>query len=254
MDKFKVLFCGESWFFTTVETKGFDQFTIGGYETEIERVRSYMKDFAELDHIPAHLVPTEFPDTAEALAKYDVVVISDVGSNTFLLHPDTFFRSKTTANKLQAIADYVAAGGAFAMIGGYMTFQGIEGKGKWHGSIIEKILPVEILPVDDRIEYPEGVAVKLHKTDRHEIVQDFPEVWPPILGYNKLTTKAGAEVIAEINGDPFICVGTYGEGKTMAWASDCAPHWLPAEFCDWEYNKVLWSRLLSYITGRNVQV
>ncbi len=39
MDKIKVLFAGESWFFTTIETKGFDQFTIGGYETEIERVR-----------------------------------------------------------------------------------------------------------------------------------------------------------------------------------------------------------------------
>ena len=34
MDKIKVLFAGESWFFTTTETKGFDQFTIGGYETE----------------------------------------------------------------------------------------------------------------------------------------------------------------------------------------------------------------------------
>ena len=39
MDKIKVLFAGESWFFTTIETKGFDQFTIGGYETEIGRVR-----------------------------------------------------------------------------------------------------------------------------------------------------------------------------------------------------------------------
>ena len=28
MDKIKVLFAGESWFFTTTETKGFDQFTI----------------------------------------------------------------------------------------------------------------------------------------------------------------------------------------------------------------------------------
>ena len=39
MEKVKVLFAGESWFFTTIETKGFDQFTIGGYQTEIERVR-----------------------------------------------------------------------------------------------------------------------------------------------------------------------------------------------------------------------
>lgn len=39
MEKYKVLFIGESWFFTTTETKGTDQFTVGGYQTEIERVR-----------------------------------------------------------------------------------------------------------------------------------------------------------------------------------------------------------------------
>ena len=79
MDKIKVLFAGESWFFTTIETKGFDQFTIGGYETEIGRVREVMKDYAEITHIPAHLVLQEFPSTAEELKQYDVVIVSDVG-------------------------------------------------------------------------------------------------------------------------------------------------------------------------------
>lgn len=44
MEKLKVLFVGESWFFTKVESKGFDQFSSSGYETEIGRVREYMKD------------------------------------------------------------------------------------------------------------------------------------------------------------------------------------------------------------------
>ena len=39
MEKKKVLFAGESWFYMTTETKGFDQFTIGGYQTEIGRVK-----------------------------------------------------------------------------------------------------------------------------------------------------------------------------------------------------------------------
>ena len=89
MDKIKVLFAGESWFFTTIETKGFDQFTIGGYETEIGRVREVMKDYAEITHIPAHLVLQEFPSTAEELKQYDVVIVSDVGANTFLLPQHT---------------------------------------------------------------------------------------------------------------------------------------------------------------------
>ena len=51
MEKVKVLFAGESWFFTTIETKGFDQFTIGGYQTEIERVRAFMKDEIGRAHV-----------------------------------------------------------------------------------------------------------------------------------------------------------------------------------------------------------
>ena len=52
MRKYNVLFAGESWFFTTTETKGFDQFTVGGYETEIGRVRAYMEEYAlSLIHI-----------------------------------------------------------------------------------------------------------------------------------------------------------------------------------------------------------
>lgn len=98
MEKLKVLFVGESWFFTKVESKGFDQFSSSGYETEIGRVREYMKDFAEITHIPAHLVPFEFPNTLEGLQQYDAVIISDVGANTFYLHHDTFYAGKATPN------------------------------------------------------------------------------------------------------------------------------------------------------------
>ena len=38
-------------------------------------------------------------------------MLSDVGANTLLLHPDTFVRSVALPNRLHAIRDYVAAGG-----------------------------------------------------------------------------------------------------------------------------------------------
>ena len=91
MDKIKVLFAGESWFFTTIETKGFDQFTIGGYQTEIGRIRAVMDTYADITHIPAHLVLEEFPDTVEKLKAYDVVIISDVGANYLLFTSEDFF-------------------------------------------------------------------------------------------------------------------------------------------------------------------
>lgn len=246
MRKYNVLFAGESWFFTTTETKGFDQFTIGGYETEIGRVRAYMEGYADITHIPAHLVATEFPDSAEKLKGYDAVLVSDVGANSFLLHPDTFQRSIPTPDKLKAIADYVEQGGAFGMIGGYMTFMGIEGKGRYHGTVIEEILPVTMMQTDDRREHPEGITVT---ACQDPLTEGLPSPWPYLLGYNKLTAKDGARVLAQFEGDPILTLGTYGNGRTFAWASDCAPHWMPAAFCESELNKELWRRVLTWAAG-----
>ncbi|MBU9743405.1 glutamine amidotransferase [Diplocloster agilis] len=246
MRKYNVLFAGESWFFTTTETKGFDQFTVGGYETEIGRVRAYMEEYADITHIPAHLVATEFPDSAEKLKGYDAVLVSDVGANSFLLHPDTFQRSIPTPDKLKAIADYVEQGGAFGMIGGYMTFMGIEGKGRYHDTVIEEILPVTMMQTDDRREHPEGITVT---ACQDPLTEGLPSPWPYLLGYNKLTAKDGARVLAQFEGDPILTLGTYGNGRTFAWASDCAPHWMPAAFCESELNKELWRRVLTWAAG-----
>lgn len=249
MKKAKVLFAGESWFFTTIETKGFDQFTIGGYETEIERVREVMKDYAEITHIPAHLVLQEFPATAEELKAYDVVIISDVGANTFILHPDTFFRSIPTPNRLQAIADYVKQGGAFGMMGGYLTFMGFESKGQWHNTVIEELLPVTMMEGDDRQEHPEGLFLEVDPKS-HPILAGMPEKWPALLGYNRLFAKEGAEVVISYQKDPILALGTYGEGRSFSWASDCAPHWMPASFCESDCNRILWERVINWVMKR----
>ncbi len=249
MSKIKVLFVGESWFFTTVETKGFDQFTIGGYETEIERVKKVMEDFADITHLPAHLVLEHFPTTVEELKQYDVVIVSDVGANTFMLHPQTFFKNRQTPNRFQTIADYVAKGGAFGMIGGYMTFTGIEAKANYHGTKLEEILPVTMLPYDDREEHPEGITLTAVDAP-HSMVADFPGEWPALLGYNKLIAKPDAEVVLSYRSDPMLALGRYRKGRTFAWASDCAPHWMPVEFVEWDYNKILWERILRWATAQ----
>ncbi len=249
MDKIKVLFAGESWFFTTIETKGFDQFTIGGYETEIGRIKAFMEGYAEITHIPSHQVLQDFPTDVEELKKYDVVIISDVGANTFLLHPDTFFRGKTTPNRLQAIADYVKQGGAFGMMGGYMTFMGFEGKGKWKGTPIEEILPVTMMQGDDREEHPEGIRITIENKE-HPVLNGLPKEWLPLLGYNKLFAKEDADVVVSYKGDPILSLAECGEGRTFAWASDCAPHWMPAEFCESDCNKKLWENILDWVTKR----
>ena len=249
MEKKKILFAGESWFYTTTETKGFDQFTIGGYQTEIGPVKDYMRDVAEITHIPAHLVLEEFPGTVEELQQYDAVIVSDVGVNTFLLHPNTFNKSIPTPNRLQNIADYVKNGGAFGMMGGYMSFMGIEGKANYHHTVIEEILPVVMENGDDREEHPEGIHISKVQ-DTHWLLRDCGEEWPVLLGFNRLTAKSGADVILHYKEYPILTVGNYGKGKTFAWASDCAPHWMPEEFCESRNNKALWENIITYITEK----
>lgn len=70
------------------------------------------------------------------------------------------------------------------------------------------------------------------------------------MGYNKLIAKDSADVVASYNGDPILSLMEYGNGRTFAWASDCAPHWMPAEFCEADYTKKMWENVLKWVTKK----
>jgi uncharacterized membrane protein len=128
----RVLVVGESWIKHTIHMKGFDQFHNTSYE-EGAGVFLDALDASGFDvtYIRAHEVSSRFPTTMAELEAFDVVVVSDVGSNTFLLCDETFLRSERAVNRLELLADYVRAGGGLVMVGGYLTFTGIDGKGRY---------------------------------------------------------------------------------------------------------------------------
>ena len=246
--KIKVLFAGESCIAQSTEFKGFDNFFCTRYnESSVILKNTLEKSGYEVTHIPCHLIPFQFPKTIEKLEEYNAVIVSDVGANTFLLHPDTSRLCKRTPNLLKLIKTFVERGGGFIMIGGYMTFQGIEAKGKYKDSVIEEILPVNLLTYDDRVEVPEGADLEID-IEAHEILNGLPKKWPFILGYNRLIAKEDAQVIVKYESDPIITIGKYGEGRTIAYATDCAPHWAPKEMYEWEYYDVLWDTLVKWAT------
>lgn len=245
MKKYNVLFAGESWFFSRTEAKGVDNFTVSGYETEIARVREYMKDYADITHIPAHEVMSKFPHSYDEIKDYDVVITSDVGANSYLLPPETFFGCQQSANKLDVIAEYVRRGGTFVMMGGYMAYSGFQARGNFKDTVIEKILPVSILPYDDRQEHCEGIQIEAC-SGNHPVLSGIEDNWEPLLGYNRVIAKKDAEVILHYQDDPILAIGRYGEGKTVAWTSDCAPHWMPEAFCNSNNNKKLWNNIFDY--------
>ena len=246
--KKRVLLVGESWHVHTTEAKGFDVFSYDYYEEATEYIRAAVEAGGhEFAHIPSHLVESGFPKTAAELARYDVVMFSDVGANTMNLPMDVFMRLKPTTNKLETVREYVSNGGAFVMIGGYLSFQGIQARGAYKNTPIEEILPVELLIGDDRQEKSAGIAPVTSLPD-HPVVRGLPAEWPEVLGYNRLIPKLGGKVVVRLGDDPMIVVGVYGKGRTCAYATDCAPHWSPVEFCTWEGYAVLWKNLVDWLT------
>lgn len=244
----RILLAGETWFSYGIHQKGFSAYTTGAYdEGQTELVRALTEGGWTVDHIPNHLATEQFPWTAAELAAYDLVVLSDISADTLHLHPDTFLRGQRRPDRLAAVADFVAGGGGFLMVGGYMSFSGFEGKARFHGTAIEGILPVRMLGFDDRVEAPQGVIPTAHPTP-HPILDSLPPDWPHFLGYNRLVATGG-EVLLNVGSDPFLAVGQHGQGRTAAFASDCSPHWGSPEFLAWEGYGPFWNALASWLAA-----
>lgn len=243
----KVLIAGESWMSYTTHVKGFDTFYTTVYEEGVGFIKKAIENAGyEVDYIPNHLAPEKFPTTMEEIKEYSCVILSDIGSNTLLLPHKTFTKSIRTPNRCDLIKDYVKDGGTFLMIGGYMSFTGIDAKTRYGQTSIKDILPVKCLDMDDRAEHPEGIVpVTLRE---HDALKGLPAEWPHFLGYNKTIAIPEGEVLATIGGDPFIAVGNFGKGKSAVFTSDCAPHWGPPEFVNWEFYDELWKGILDYLT------
>lgn len=244
-----ILFVGESCFATTTEFKGINEFSETNYHESAAIMRRVFEGLGhQWTHIPCHLVARDYPSDVETLSRYDVVLFSDVGTDTFLLLPEMVRTGKRIPNRLRVTREYVEAGGGFGMIGGYMTFQGMGAKGKWKHSVIEDILPVELLSCDDRMEVPEGVDLRCDPAS-HPVLRGLPAEWPYILGYNKLIARPGAQVLVQNGDDPIIALGTHGKGRTLAYATDCTPHWAPAAMHTWEHYPTLWDNLVHWLAG-----
>ena len=242
-----ILIAGESWVTHSIHVKGFDSFTTSSYEEGVRWLKAALEQAGHHVHfMPNHVVPREFPTTPGELSRYGVVMLSDCGTNTLLLHPDTFAKSERTPNRLTAIHDYVARGGALLMIGGYMTFQGIDGKARYHGTPVEEALPVLMQATDDRVEIPQGEKPSVVNAN-HPVLSGIPSEWPVFLGYNRFSARQEADVLLSIGDDPFVVVWDYEKGRSATFASDCGPHWGPPEYLNWPHHDQFWAQLVKWL-------
>ncbi len=199
---------------------------------------------------PAHVAARSFPATAAALAAWDAVILSDVGANALLLHPDTFARSPPRPDSLLVVRDYVEGGGGLIMVGGYLTFAGIEGKARDTGTPVEEVLPGTISPGDDRVERPAG-ALPRAALASHPILAGVPEgEWPALLGHNRVAPKPGAEVVAPVGSDPLIVAGAPRPGPRPGLRQRRRPPPDPTALRGLAGYAPLWAGMAAWVAGR----
>jgi len=251
----KVLLVGESWVSSATHYKGFDQFGSVTFHLGAEPlVKALEGSEYELTYMPAHDAVEKFPFEMEGLDAYDVIILSDIGANSLLLPPAVWLHSKTVPNRLKLIKAWVEKGGGLLMVGGYFSFQGIDGKARWRRTAVEDVLPVTCLPYDDRVEIPEGATAVVTRAD-HPTVAGMGGEWPLLLGVNEVEVRdrADVEVVARLpedqGGHPLLVTGSFGQGRSAAWTSDIGPHWLSPAFCDWEGYGRLWKNILGWLSA-----
>lgn len=238
-----VLLVGESWVTVTFEVKGRNVVRDAEYDEAADRfVEMLEATGATVTYQPCHIAEREFPRTREELATFDLVILSDVGADTLQITPQVV-AGEMDADRCAVLAEWVRDGGTLGMVGGYMSFAGKGGQARYGNTAIADVLPVEIGNGDDRIETPAGA------TPRNEGVpgEELPTEWPHVLGYNRFTADPDAEVWAAVNADPFLVVGDHGDGSVFAYATDCAPHWAPEAYLEWEHLPTLWDRIVERV-------
>lgn len=226
----------------TVEFKGFGTYVWSEH---------FLRALTEAGHTVTHMQNWEahagFPQTPGDLSRYALVILSDVERDVLLLYPDRE-RAPMGADRLRLIRDYVRGGGGLLMIGGWSSFTGRLGVGMYGGTPVEEALPVTCLPVtDDRVEVPEGVYPEVLQPG-HPVMAGIPwQECPMFLGYNRVGLKEGADLLARFGEDPFVAVWEFGQGRAMAFTSDCAPHWATA-FVEWPHYARFWSQAVGWLT------
>lgn len=246
----RVLLAGESWTVHEIHQKGFDTFTSTSFDTGADAfIAAAAEHGIEVEQMYGHDVPSKFPRTVEALSEFDVIIISDIGANSFLLTPEVWKNGTPTPNSLRSLVEWTRRGGGLMMAGGYLSFQGINAAANFARSPLAEVLPVRMLEVDDRVEAPEGAAVAV-ADDSHPLSRLLDGA-PQLLGYNETHAVDAARVAATVGGDVLLATREVGDGRSLAWTSDIGPHWCPQPFLDWDGFAPLVAGMITWLAGED---
>jgi uncharacterized membrane protein len=178
-----------------------------------------------------------FPDTVAELSAFDCIIFSNV--------PQAAFSEK----HLSWVESWVAnRGGGCCMAGGQFSFA----SGGWPGSVVEKMLPVELRSGADDFESADQFVVQptlagtahplWHILSDEQQNRDVVRGFPAFAGANRFArAKSSLSTVlataprpqgAEL---PMMTVGRYGKGRSLALAGGITEPW-SGEFTRWGQN------------------
>lgn len=243
----RVLLAGETWISEATHYKGFDSFTSTTFHSGAgDYIQALSAHGIDVHHMAAHDIPQDFPTTVTELSAYDVVVLSDIGANSFQLPPETWLEGKASPDRLETLAQWTRDGGALMMAGGYLSFQGFQARANFARSAITDVLPVTMSDYDDRVETSAGAPVASTSGELGALVGSSA---PNLLGYNRVFAKSDATVHATVGEDVLIATATPGAGRSLVWTSDIGPHWCPQTFVEWEGFQPLMAGMITWLAG-----
>lgn len=143
--------------------------------------------------------------------------------------------------------DYVVGGGVLMMIGGYYSFQGINGGVCYCYIEVEKVLLVCCLVWDDCIEILEGCYVEV--MEFYFLFNDILGEWLWLLGYNEVEMYLEGKLLVIVVGIGYLLlvVCEYQQGCLLVWISDMLVYWLLEEFVKWFGYCQLWINCFDWL-------
>lgn len=210
-------------------------------DTALDQAASYLAGIMSHYRIDYDYVPSDVKfDESLFKDNYKAVIVSDYPAKNFL------------KSHLEMLADRVEGGTGFLMIGGWESFEGLAGK--YSGTRLADILPVEMSDSDDRINCSGPFIVV--RSCSHQITDELPfeSQSPAIGGLNSVKTKSdGTEILSarkfraefqngkfnfsQMQSFPLLVTGRFGKGPTAAFTSDVAPHWI-GPMVDWGCSRI----------------
>lgn len=212
-----------------------------------------------------------FPRTLAQLLEYDVVIHSDILKESF------------TGEQLKNMARLVEEfGGGFVMIGGNSAF----GKGGYHKTIIDRIIPVAMQQDNDSQAQPFAIRIP-PMAWQHPIIafgrspRETELIWtskfPPLYGCNLVNRAKPGAVVLGLNPESrgssgfrlVLAVQNIGRGRSMAFTSDTTRTWgkdfetlwgekidpnLPLDEanCDSRYYRQFWANAVRWLAAGRI--